>query len=127
MKNPRLLGLLVPPVLAVGLIAVLAPFVSWRSSGDPSDEAVPDFELPEVVTFNDHVRPILVNNCFACHGSDPGTREAELRLDDPEVAFAPRADGLPVIVKGDPAASAVVRRIHSADPDEVMPPPDSRK
>ena len=37
--------------------------------------------------FNRDVRPILAENCFACHGPDPSHRKAELRLDT--VAQAP--------------------------------------
>ena len=131
MTTRRLLTLLAPPALAVGLVAVMAPFVSWRRPGPaaPADAALAAEAsgLPDAVTFNEHVRPIFVAKCFRCHGSDPGSREAELRLDRPEFAFAPRKNGRPVIVKGDPAASALVRRITSRDPDEVMPPPATHK
>lgn len=128
MELPRRLRPLLPPVLAVAVLFALAPFASFRWSEPGADEsAAASPDLPDVLTFNDHVRPILVDNCFPCHGSDPGSREAELRLDDPEHAFAPRANGLPVIVAGDPDASAVVRRISSVDPKEMMPPPDSRR
>ena len=30
--------------------------------------------------FNEHIGPILAENCFACHGSDASHREADLRL-----------------------------------------------
>ena len=97
MSRPRLL--LIPPALAVALILAAAPFVSWRQADPeaPADATVSaGLELPETVTFNAHVRPILVAKCFRCHGSDPGSREAELRLDRPEFAFAPRTNGRPV-------------------------------
>src|SRR5687767_1715904 len=120
MRVPR--ALLLPPILTVALVAAAAPFVSRRQAPAAAGTA-PDFELPATIAFNEHIRPIFVANCFRCHGSDPGSRKAELRLDRPEFAFAPRANGRPVIVKGDPAASALVRRITSTDPDTVMPPP----
>jgi hypothetical protein len=124
MKASR--ALLLSPVLTVALIGAVAPFVSWRKAPAPAGtaEAVP---LPDTISFNEHIRPIFIHNCFRCHGSDPGSRKAELRLDRPEFAFAPRANGLPVIVKGDPGQSALVRRISSTDPDVVMPPPETHK
>jgi len=126
MARPRL-STLVPVVVAAGLVAVAAPFVSWRRAASDEGGTGPSSELPETVTFNRHVRPILVEKCFRCHGPDPGAREAELRLDRPEFAFAPRKNGLPVIVKGEPSRSALVRRITSTDPDVRMPPPESHK
>ena len=80
----------------------------------------------EPVEFNRDVRPILSDNCFACHGFDPKTRKAKLRLDTPEGATAGR-DGTRPVAPGEPAQSEVWARIVSDDPDAVMPPPDSHK
>ena len=74
--------------------------------------------------FNDDIRPLLSDRCFRCHGLDAGSRAADLRLDRREDAVAAR-DGGAAIVPGDPAASGLVARIMSADPDVQMPPPDS--
>jgi Protein of unknown function (DUF1553)/Protein of unknown function (DUF1549)/Planctomycete cytochrome C/Concanavalin A-like lectin/glucanases superfamily len=82
------------------------------------------------VSFNTHIQPILSENCYHCHGPDSSTREPKkepLRLDRREFAFQARADGKPVIVKGDPEASLLVRLMKSGDPNEVMPPPESHK
>ena len=87
-------------------------------------------DLPEKVSFNTHIQPILSEKCYHCHGPDSGTREPKeepLRLDREKQIFAPREDGTPVIVKGDPAKSPLMKRIHSGDPDEVMPPPETHK
>jgi mono/diheme cytochrome c family protein len=126
MRAPRARTLLLSPVLTVALVAAVAPFVSRRQAPPEAATARP-FDLPAAIGFNEHIRPILVDNCFRCHGSDPGSRKAELRLDRPEFAFAPRANGKPVIVKGNPGASALVRRINSTDADTVMPPPETHK
>jgi hypothetical protein len=67
--------------------------------------------------FNRDVRPVLSDACFQCHGPDKAKRKGELRLDT--------ADGKKVVVTGKPAESELVKRITSADPDEVMPPPRS--
>ena len=127
MRGSRVL--LIASVLPVALVAAAAaPFVSWRKAdAAPATAAAPAPALPDTISFNQHIRPIFVANCFRCHGADPGAREAELRLDRPEFAFAPRANGQPVIVKGDPGRSALVRRITSSDPEKVMPPPETHK
>ncbi|MFO0810931.1 MAG: PSD1 and planctomycete cytochrome C domain-containing protein [Gemmataceae bacterium] len=78
------------------------------------------------VQFNRDVRPILADNCFACHGFDAKTRKADLRLDTVDGAFAKR-DGSPAITPGDLAKSEVWSRITSKDDEAVMPPPKSRK
>jgi len=80
----------------------------------------------ETVSFNREIRPILSDNCFACHGFDPNTREAGLRLDTREGATADN-DGVIAIVPGDVKKSELWHRIHSTDEDEVMPPPDTHK
>ncbi len=64
------------------------------------------------IEFNRDVRPILSENCFACHGFDPKHREADLRLDTFEGATEDR-DGSRGIVPGDPAKSDVWKRITS--------------
>jgi hypothetical protein len=78
------------------------------------------------IEFNRDVRPILAENCFACHGFDAKARKAKLRLDVPEGAFAERR-GLVPIKPGDLKSSEVWFRIMSGDPEAMMPPPDSRK
>ena len=91
-----------------------------------SDVDVPEVEgLPEVVDFNFHVKPILSDRCFACHGPDEEAREADFRLDTEEGAFAALEEGGHAIVRGKPGQSHLVRRITSEDPDVMMPPPSS--
>ena len=126
MRAPRSPILLLSPVLTVAFVAAAAPYVSRRRA-EPPPEPAARVALPAAISFNEHIRPIFVGNCFRCHGSDPGARKAELRLDRPEFAFAPRANGQPVIVKGQPEQSALIRRITSADPEKVMPPPETHK
>lgn len=79
---------------------------------DALQSAPPDFRFD--------VRPLLAKKCFACHGPDEAHREADLRLDDRDVAIEFGA-----IVPGDVDASELVRRIASHDGDGRMPPADS--
>jgi hypothetical protein len=76
--------------------------------------------------FNRDVRPILSENCFACHGFDAAAREADLRLDVAESALEDRG-GYAALVPGDLEASEAWRRITSDDESEVMPPVDSHR
>ncbi|MEY5015057.1 MAG: hypothetical protein RIS92_1415 [Verrucomicrobiota bacterium] len=78
------------------------------------------------VRYNRDVRPILAENCFACHGFDPKHREAGLRLDTFEGATREK-DGVRAIVPGDVARSEAFSRILSSDKEEVMPPPKAHK
>jgi hypothetical protein len=72
-------------------------------------------------TFNRDIRPLLSDRCYACHGPDSGSREADLRLDTSEGATEW------AIVPGDADSSEVISRVTSDDPDMQMPPRDSKK
>jgi hypothetical protein len=78
----------------------------------------------EAVDFNRDIQPILSDHCYACHGPDPKARKAKLRLDTRDGAL--RTDD-PVIVPGQSGVSELIRRVISDDPDEVMPPPRSKR
>ena len=78
----------------------------------------------EEVDFSRDIQPILAKRCFACHG--PDTREAGLRLDLAEPSRATLDSGLRAIVPGDEAASEILARITSDDPDLQMPPEGAR-
>lgn len=78
------------------------------------------------VGFNKDIRPILAENCFACHGPDPAARKAGLRLDTEAGFFDNGGDGA-TIVKGQPDKSPLFQRIVTKNPDDIMPPPASHK
>ncbi|HWA34800.1 MAG TPA: PSD1 and planctomycete cytochrome C domain-containing protein [Cyclobacteriaceae bacterium] len=79
------------------------------------------------IDFNVHIRPILSDRCFKCHGPDANQRKANLRLDIRENALAALKDNpaVHVIVPGNAAESEVYRRISAADTAQVMPPANS--
>ena len=84
-------------------------------------------ELPGTIDFNYHVRPILSDRCYACHGPDANARKADLRLDHPDFAFAALNDDKGyALIPNKPHKSLAVERILSNDPDAVMPPPESK-
>lgn len=79
-----------------------------------------------LVSYNFDIRPILSDKCYACHGPDAKKREAGLRLDVPESAYAKLKDGKGVaIFPGKPEQSEVYKRITSVDPSYQMPTPES--
>ncbi len=84
------------------------------------------FGAEPAVSFNRDIRPILSDNCFACHGADAGSRKAGLRLDDRAAALVGGKSGEPAIVPGQPAKSELLQRVRSPHEDEAMPPPDKK-
>src|SRR5262249_52363771 len=73
-----------------------------------------------VIEFNRHIRPILSDNCFACHGPDKNQRKADLRLDSEADAFADRG-GYSALVKDKPGASELFKRITRKDKGRMPP------
>jgi len=82
------------------------------------------FAADPKVSFNRDVGPILSDKCFQCHGHDPATRKADLRLDTADGAFLGKT---PAAVPGNPDDSPLIKRIFSSDETEMMPPKDSNK
>src|SRR5262245_23397165 len=82
---------------------------------------------PTRLSFNKTIQPILSENCYACHGPDPGARKAKLRLDRADFAYAPHDKYGPAIVPGRPDKSPLVEKIESKNPKDRMPPPEAHK
>ena len=79
----------------------------------------------QAVDFNREVRPLLSDRCYGCHGPDANKgRKAGLRLDEPEGAMKKLKSGEIAVVPGDVEKSAMVHRMLSTDPEEIMPPPE---
>lgn len=79
------------------------------------------------VHFDRDIRPLLSEHCFACHGPDGAKRKGGLRLDTREGLLGAAKDGGALVVPGQPGQSVLIRRITTADAQEVMPPPKSGK
>lgn len=102
-----------------GLIFLISTFWNPSSSG-----LLASNDLPDSVSYNFDIRPILSDKCFACHGPDANKRKADLRMDDPVSAYAalkehPNAHAL---VAGKPEVSEAYLRMTSTDTSKVMPP-----
>ena len=91
-------------------------------SSDSSKDAQAAVDQIKDIEFNRHIRPILSNNCFFCHGPDKEKREGDLRLDIREDAIEAFA-----FVPGNTEDGELLHRIFSDNPKEVMPEPKSNK
>jgi hypothetical protein len=108
--------------LGVGIYLLsLSQFSCTESSGQGPG-------IPDEIDYNFHIRPILADNCFACHGPDAKKRKAGLRLDIAEEAYKALKEnpGKHALVPNKPKSSEVYLRIISEDPELKMPPIDSK-
>ena len=112
------------PALWLLIFTILIQFIACQSDTLPNNQSV---SLPEKVDFNFHIKPILSDRCFKCHGPDEKTLKANLRLDEKEHAFAllDSVENRYAILPGNAAKSSLIERIKSQDPDMQMPPPES--
>ncbi|MFT6809896.1 MAG: hypothetical protein ACJA01_003138 [Saprospiraceae bacterium] len=93
---------------------------------DKNGSSLANLTVPDKVDFNFHVKPILSDKCFACHGPDMANQKGDLRLDTKKGAFETELkSGRHPIAPGDLQNSEVYSRITQDDPDEIMPPPES--
>lgn len=103
-------------VIATGILAISC----FNNNGN-------DPAIPKTVSYNFHIRPILSDKCFKCHGPDGSHRQAGLRLDIADSAYAPLKEtkGAFAIVPGKPEESELYKRIATDDTSYIMPTPDS--
>jgi hypothetical protein len=108
---------------AIGILFLV--ILSWNCT--EKNEDFIDLEGSGQISYNFHIRPILSDKCFTCHGPDANKREADLRLDTEAGAFAAlkESPGKFALVSGNLEKSEVYHRISSTDPGEMMPPPES--
>ena len=114
------------------LLLLIICFYLWSfKSNDPvklpEDVAVAYKNLPATLDYNQHVKPILSDKCFACHGPDKAKQKAGLRLDLADAAYAPlpESPGKVAISPRNLKKSEVFHRIISTDPTYLMPTPKS--
>ena len=111
--------------LAVICVAIffVGAIISLNACHNTSESSVAAEEIPDVVSYNFNIRPILSDKCFKCHGPDANKRQANLRLDIQESAYAALKDepDKHALVPGDPGASELYRRITTSDSSEMMP------
>jgi hypothetical protein len=109
--------------LVVALLAVCI-FVFTKATTVKKPEAIAKFDkaLPAVIDYNLHVKPILSDKCFLCHGPDKNNgQKAGLNLSFSEGALAKLKDGKHAIVPGSLSKSELYNRIITTDEDLVMP------
>src|SRR2546429_4909157 len=121
-RSSLLFGSFLLLIMGTGLLRSLA-----QTGTEPRKPAVRASKELTKLSFNETIQPILSENCYACHGPDPGARKAGLRLDRGEFAFAPHEKFGPAIIRGNPDTSPLVRRIESSNPKERMPPPEGHR
>jgi mono/diheme cytochrome c family protein len=109
---------------AVALVVVCLSAAVAAPTANSADQ--PNQASPSRISFNRDIRPILSDNCFACHGPDNANRQAGLRLDVAEQATSELDSGARAIVPESVDASELVARIVSTDADAVMPPPEAK-
>ena len=80
--------------------------------------------LEEALFYDDLVKPILEDKCYACHG--PSKQKGKLRLDDPQHILKGGKDGV-VIVAGKTDESEMIDRMLLPLVDEDHMPPKEKK
>lgn len=116
------------PFLAILALKYFDSFsVSEQITGVESSEIlISQKNIPETVDFNFHVKPIISDKCFACHGPDEKERAANLRLDTEDGLYQLTEELSSYVVdKKSPKKSEMLNRIFHENPSIVMPPPES--
>ncbi len=115
-------------VIVVLSLLIGGLFAYKKGVFDSGDDGYAKLKLPETVNYNFHIKPILSDNCYTCHGPDANKRKAGLRLDLEAAAFAelPENPGKFPIVPKNLRESTLYQHIISEDGDAMMPPPDSK-
>ena len=111
-----------------GYLILLLSLVLWGCDDVelPKDVSEVYTNLPDEIDYNLHVKSILSDKCFSCHGPDMKKQKAELRLDIASFAYSKVTEsGLKAIEPGSISQSELVQRILSEDGGYKMPTPES--
>ncbi len=107
-------------------LVLFAPLCLAALMSPPTVAADPPKATPKI-DYGRDIRPILADNCYACHGPDAQQRKRKLRFDQRDSAVAELGDGLHAVVPGKSADSALIDRVTEEDPDRHMPPAKTGK
>lgn len=109
------------------LIPIVVLVVSCGGPELPEEVALEYDALPKTLDFNQHVKPILSDKCYLCHGPDAGNIKGGLQLHSAEAAYSELSEnpGNFAIVPGKLEKSEMFHRIITTDPNLIMPSPDS--
>lgn len=108
---------------------LLVLFLGACTANIPEEVQLASVDLPEQVDFNYHIKPILSDRCYKCHGPDANQRQADYRLDLAATAFSEtngeHSQAAYNLSSGNLAKSEVFHRITAQDAEYMMPPPDA--
>ncbi|TVZ16586.1 PSD1 and planctomycete cytochrome C domain-containing protein [Maribacter sp. MAR_2009_72] len=112
--------MLASALLILGCNTNSGPKIAMEASGSQK-------QIPDNVDFTFHVKPILSDRCFKCHGPDKNAVEGNLSLHSAEEAYKAlgKLNDRFAIVSKDAAKSELVHRIFTDDKNLIMPPPES--
>ena len=119
------------PINSSYLIFLICSLFACQSEVDnqktTSTISIKQQQIPDKIDFNFHVKPILSDRCFKCHGPDKNAVEGDLSLATKEDAFIAlgKDKNRYAIIPHQADSSALVHRIFTENADDIMPPPES--
>lgn len=92
-----------------------------------ADDEYVDLSIPEVISYNFDVKPILSDKCYVCHGPDPKAVQGKLRLDQKTdwYRISEEDPEKQIIAPSNIEKSELIDRIRSHRASHQMPPPES--
>lgn len=114
--------------LSLAVVVIITLITAKTDAADRTKLAPSNVKLPDRVSFNAHIRPIMSNTCFTCHGPDEEANDSGFHIDSFEGATSelPSDESLVGIKPRDPESSEVYLRITGRGDGGVMPPLEFR-